>query len=182
MLMSDIDWDGCRGSCGYTRSCYFLRQWYLSDDIRVLCGQLRCISHLHCTSMFAVSDALPQWLLTSHLYSPASALLMFVNTRALSWERIWPPALIQDTIGKGIPDALHGRVTLPPSDIAWLCIGCVAGGAVSKQVIVDGEDNYYQSMHFVLVFIDRRPATRPSNKYLQMMVCSRVAILSLSYC
>ena len=65
--------------------------------------------YLHCTSIVAVSDALPHALLASHLYSPAWLLLIFVKTRSLLSKRSPPSTLIQDTIGWGVPDALHDR-------------------------------------------------------------------------
>ena len=77
--------------------------------------------YLHCTSIFAVSVALPHSLLASHLYSPAWLLLMCVTSNMCPLWR-WPPGLIQDTVGAGTPDTWHDRVTLPPSVIFWSCV------------------------------------------------------------
>ena len=83
--------------------------------------------------MFAVSDALPHSLLASHLYSPASFLLIFGNTRMFPLVRLPPLTLIQDTFGKGIPDALQKTVTLPPSvSGAGFCIDWMDEGTVMK--------------------------------------------------
>jgi len=84
----------------------------------------------HCTSIVADSDALPHSLLASHLYSPDSLLLIFVSTRTLVLKRTWLLILIQDTISGGVPDALHDRVTLLPSEMVSFCIGCIAEGTV----------------------------------------------------
>ena len=88
---------------------------------------------LHSTSTLADSVALPHRLLASHLYSPASLLLIFVNTNSVPLVR-WPLlTLIQDTDGEGMPDAIQERVTLPPSIIASSAIGWMDDGTVSKQ-------------------------------------------------
>ena len=92
--------------------------------------QVRVNWYLHCTSIVAVSDALLHSLLASQRYSPASLLLIFVNTRSLTVNCIWLPTLIQDIIGWGVPVALHDRVILPPSVVVLLCIGSMAEGSV----------------------------------------------------
>ena len=109
----------------------FVNEKRPSDNRLHLIHQDTFNSYLHCTSIVAVSDAFPHSLLASHLYSPASFLLMFVNTRSLTLKRSPPSAtLIQDTIGWGVPDALHDRVTLPPSVMFSLCIGSTTDGTV----------------------------------------------------
>ena len=77
--------------------------------------------YLHCTSIFAVSVALPHPLLASHLYSPAWVLLMCLTSNMFPLWR-WPPGLIQVTVGAGTPDTWHDRVTLWPSVIFWACV------------------------------------------------------------
>ena len=78
--------------------------------------------------MIAVSEALPPSLRASHLYSPASCLLIFVNTNLLLMRR-WPSlTLTQDTVGGGIPDALQNSVTFLPSAITSFCIGWMDEG------------------------------------------------------
>ena len=81
------------------------------------------IHYSHCTSIVADFESLPHRLLASHLYSPASFLLIFVNTNSLLLVSSPPPTLIHDTDGEGMPDALQNRVTLPPSVSASFCIG-----------------------------------------------------------
>ena len=58
---------------------------------------------------------------------------MFVNTSSLTSKRSSPSTLIQDTIGEGILDKLHDRVTLPPSVMFTFSIGCMAEGTANKQ-------------------------------------------------
>ena len=78
--------------------------------------------------MTTVSAALPPSLRASHLYSPVSRLLIFVNTNLLPMRR-WPSlTLTQDTVGGGIPDALQNSVTFPPSAISSFCIGWMDEG------------------------------------------------------
>ena len=101
-----------------------------SDDWLHLMHRVRVNWYLQCTSIVAVSDALPHSLLASHLYSPASLLLISVSTRSLVLKRILLSTLTQDTIRGGVPDALHDRVTLLPSLMISFCIGCMAEGTV----------------------------------------------------
>ena len=57
---------------------------------------------------------------------------MFVNTNSVSLVIMLPPTLIQDTIGEGIPEALHNTVRFPPSVIFTFCIGCMDEGTANK--------------------------------------------------
>jgi len=45
--------------------------------------------------------------------------------------------LIQDTIGDGIPDALHDRVTSSPSVTVLFCIGGIEEGTVNKHIYIN---------------------------------------------
>ena len=103
----------------------------------------RTVVNLHCTKIHAVSDALPHSLLASHLYSPASFLFMFVNPSSLESVRVWSSTLIQDTIDEGIPDALHDRVTLPPSVIVALCIGFIEECTANKHIYMNMKYNLH---------------------------------------
>ena len=85
----------------------------------------------HCTWMYNVSDALPHSLLASHLYSPVLFLWMLLSTNSLPWT-CWPSAVIQYTIGVGLPDAWHDRVTLLPSVTVIFCIAAMDEGTVKK--------------------------------------------------
>jgi len=83
--------------------------------------------------MLAVSEALPHLLLASHLYSPASFLLIFVNTNTSLWVCEPPLTLIQDLVGEGIPEAEQSRVTLSPSVTVLFSIALMDEGTAGRQ-------------------------------------------------
>ena len=83
--------------------------------------------------MLADSEALPHSLLASHLYSPASLLLIFVNTNASLCVREPALTLIHNTVGRGIPEALQVRFTLSPSVTALFSIAWMDEGTAGKQ-------------------------------------------------
>ena len=88
--------------------------------------------YLHCTVILTASTALPHSLLASHLYSPASLLLMLVNSSTLLLVR-WPLAtLIQNTVGWGVPDALQNRLVLWLSIKNWSSIDWMDAGTAIK--------------------------------------------------
>ena len=88
--------------------------------------------YLHCTVILTPSTALPHSLLASHLYSPASLLLMLVNSSKLVLLR-WPLAtLIQNTVGWGVPDALQNRLVLWLSIKNWSSIDWMDAGTAIK--------------------------------------------------
>ena len=83
--------------------------------------------------MLAVSESLPHALLASHLYSPASLLLIFVNTNSLTLKRSPLLTLTQDTIGGDTPGALQCRVTLLPSVTVLFCTASMDEGTAGKK-------------------------------------------------
>ena len=88
--------------------------------------------YLHCTVTLTASDALSHSLLASHLYSPASLLLMLVNSSKLLLVR-WPLAtLIQNTVGWGVTDALQNTLALWLSIINWSSIDWMDAGTAIK--------------------------------------------------
>ena len=91
--------------------------------------------------MLAASVELPHSLVASHMYLRASLLLMFKITNMYSlrrWPfgmctlRSWPLSVLQDTIGEGIPDTLHRRVTLSPSVTVLLSLACIDDGTARE--------------------------------------------------
>ena len=95
----------------------------------------------HCTSTFIVCEVPPQLLVASHLYSPASPLVIFISVKTFVVVR-WPSGLIQDTFNGGSPDAGHVRFTLFPSVIVLLSLACRDGDAKDQET---GFFNLYSS-------------------------------------
>ena len=125
--------------------------WFFLNQIPLSQGRQNCLKmhvfryvltnfnvvhvYSHCTSILAVCETLPQSPVASHLYTPASPLVMLVsfNTFVVT---CWPLGLIQDTTSEGSPDAWHVRVTSPPSVIVWLSIAWMNGRAKDQEPVM----------------------------------------------
>ena len=83
---------------------------------------------LHCTSIVADSEAFPHGFIASHLYSPASLLLIFLITNSVPFVRSPLLVLTQNTVGGGIPVAGHDKFKFSPSVITSLEIGVMNEG------------------------------------------------------
>ena len=87
----------------------------------------------HCTSTLVGCETLPQSLVASHMYCPAS-LLLFISFNTFVVTR-WPSGLIHSTTGGGSPNTWHVRAILLPSVNVWFSIACMDGGTVSQEPI-----------------------------------------------
>ena len=72
----------------------------------------------------------PQELLASHLYSPASFLLMFVSSRVIPTERLAVLTAVHVKESTGLPETLQVKVVLSPSVTVMFSSGCTTNGTV----------------------------------------------------
>ena len=85
--------------------------------------------NLQNTSISTDSEALPHRLLASHLYSPASVLMISVKTNCFPKVRCPSLVLTQDTLGGGVPVASHIMVKSSSSIIFFLVNGLMDEGS-----------------------------------------------------
>ena len=91
--------------------------------------------HLQCTMRNVLVLSFPHALLDSHLYSPASFLLILVSSRMLPFERLPVLTAVQETDGTGLPVTLQVRFLFSPSITVMLLLSdCIADWTIQTKM------------------------------------------------
>ena len=96
---------------------------------------------LQCTVRNKLLLSFPHGELASHLYSPASFLLMLVSSRMFPCDRLQVVTAIHDTDGTGRPSTLQVSVLFAPSITVKLFSSCMADFIIKRNT----QTNYWQS-------------------------------------